>query len=113
MDTRDWVFVASAARTGTTPVVSPVFDASGANFLVVEAVASAKTGTSPTLTVLVEDSLDGTNFYTLGTLTVLTDNGVQMARYAGFGKYARVTATIGGSNTPGYTYAVTGHCKEH
>lgn len=106
-------FAASAARTGTVALVSPIFDMSAYNHITISLLASAKTGTAPTLDCVFEDSVDGVTFYTHTAFTQLTDNGSAMRRLSAFSRFGRVTTTIGGSATPGYTYSVLAHLKEN
>ena len=39
---------------------------------------TAVSGTTPTLDVVLEDSLDGANWYLIGTFTQMTANGTQV-----------------------------------
>lgn len=86
-----------------------------------------KTGTSPTLTVLLQGSADGTNWFsvldsagnaiTTSALSISSTDGTA-ANYAvefedtnqeginAFPPYVRLRVTVGGSNTPGGTYDV-------
>lgn len=105
-------FAASAARTGTVALVSPIFDLGGYNAITIALLASAKTGTTPTLDCLFEDSVDGVTWYTHTAFTQLVDNGSAIKRLSAFSRYGRITTTIGGTATPGYTYSVLAHLKE-
>jgi len=76
--------------------------------------ATAKTGTSPTLAVLIQDSADNTNWVTVATFTTLSDaTGSERKEVLGpLRRYVRAKWTIGGSNTPGFTFSVTGAFTE-
>lgn len=70
---------------------------------------TAKTGTSPTLTVLLQGSADGTNWMTVGSMTVVNDTAVSSEHKTFTGpmpRYLRAAWTFGGSGTPGYTFEV-------
>lgn len=67
---------------------------------------TAASGTSPTLDVVLEDTLDGTNFNTVGTFTQRTAAGRQVIDITGlFSDRLRVRWTIGGT-TPSFTFTV-------
>jgi hypothetical protein len=67
---------------------------------------TAASGTTPTLDVVIEDSLDGTNWNTVATFTQKTAAGVQAVDVTGlFGDQLRVRWTVGGT-TPSFTFAV-------
>ena len=90
----------------TATVTSPVFQNDGrATWVLVSKVGTATT--TPTMTVSITASLDGTNFYTVDTQTVINaSNGSQRTVYAvGTTKgpilepYIQVVATFGGSGS--------------
>jgi len=68
---------------------------------------TAATGTSPTLAVIIEDSLDGgSTWNTIGTFTSATGVTRQVINIPSpFGELIRVTSTLGGT-TPNFTYSV-------
>ncbi len=67
---------------------------------------TAASGTTPTLDVVVEDSLDGANWNTVGTFTQLTTTGRQVINVTTpFADQIRVRWTIAGT-TPSFTFAV-------
>ena len=67
---------------------------------------TAASGTAPTLNVLIEDSLDGTNFNTIGTFTQRTAAGREVINITvPFSENLRVSWTIGGT-TPSFTFSV-------
>lgn len=70
---------------------------------------TAKTGTTPTLTVLLQGSDDDSAWVTVGSMTVVNDTAVSTEHKVFDGpmpKYLRVAWTFGGSGTPGYTFEV-------
>ncbi|MFF1348506.1 hypothetical protein ACFVZJ_21425 [Streptomyces sp. NPDC058322] len=67
---------------------------------------SAVSGTTPTLDVVLEDSLDGTNWNVIGSFTQATAAAVQAIDITGlFTDRLRVRWTVGGT-TPSFTFAV-------
>jgi hypothetical protein len=67
---------------------------------------SGVTGTAPTLNVLIEDSLDGINYNTIGTFAQKTAAGREVINIAApFAETLRVSWTIGGSN-PTFTFGL-------
>lgn len=67
---------------------------------------TAASGTTPTLDVVVEDTLDGTNWNTVGTFTQATAVTRQVINLAApFTDRLRIRYTIGGT-TPSFTFAV-------
>lgn len=66
----------------------------------------AASGTTPTLDVVVEDTLDGTNWNTIATFTQKTAAGVQAVDVTGlFTDQLRVRWTVGGTS-PSFTFDV-------
>jgi hypothetical protein len=64
-------------------------------------------GTTPTNTVKVQHSVDGTTWVDLGTFTAITAAGSQQLTGTGtVNRYVRAIHTIGGT-TPSFTFAVT------
>lgn len=67
---------------------------------------TAASGTTPTLTVTVEDSPDGQTWYTLATFTQATGVTSEAKRVLDpFGRYLRVSYTVGGT-APSFTFDV-------
>ena len=99
------VVVASAARTATgATAVLPGFG--GMALLRCQLDVTVVSGVSPTLAVLLEDTLDGTNFNTVGTFTARTAAGREVINVtAPFTDRLRVSFTLGGT-TPSFTFAV-------
>lgn len=102
--TEDEVLVASAARTasGQTGTVEGFDDVKS---LRAQLNVSAVSGTTPTLDVVIEDTLDGSNWNAVGTFTQRTAVGRQVIDVATLGRRLRVRWTIGGT-TPSFTFSV-------
>ncbi len=98
--------VASAARTTAG---SQVFQGDGygtAKTLRAQLNVTAVAGTSPTMTVLIEDSLDGTNWNTVGTFAAVTAAAREVINVTTpFAERLRVSWTMGGT-TPSFTFSV-------
>jgi hypothetical protein len=103
--------VASAART-----TSNNSGALGAGWGAVSALraqlnVTAASGTTPTLDVVIEDSLDGTNWNTVGTFAQKTTTGREVVNVTGlFSDQVRVRWTVGGT-TPSFTFAVDAYTE--
>ncbi len=70
---------------------------------------TAASGTAPTLTVLVEDTLDGINYNTIGTFAQKTGVGRDVVNITvPFSETLRVSWTIAGTN-PSFTFSVDWH----
>lgn len=97
--------VASAARTATGN--SGIITGYGAaRTLRVQLNVTAASGTTPSLTVLVEDTLDGTTFNTIGSFTAKTAVAREVITITTpFSDQVRVSWTISGT-TPSFTFAV-------
>lgn len=97
--------VASAARTAsgnsaTLPGYGP------AQTLRIQLNVTAASGTVPTLDVVVEDTLDGTNWNTLGSFAQKVATGSEVINITvPFADRLRVRWTIGGS-IPSFSFAV-------
>ncbi len=103
--------LASAARTATA-AGSTRAGFGRADTLRVQLEVTAKSGTSPTLDVIVEDTLDGTNWNLLGTFAQLAIVGREVINITGpFSDNLRVSWTIGGTDTPTFTFNVVVHAS--
>ena len=99
--------VSSAARTasGDSGVLANYGNAST---LRVQLNSAAGTGTTPTLDVVIEDTLDGTNWNTIGTaFTQVTTGASRQIKdiTVPFADRIRVRWTVGGT-TPSFTFSV-------
>jgi hypothetical protein len=64
-------------------------------------------GTSPTITVSVEQSHNGTTWRAHSSFAAATAVSSERKSFGGIDRYVRATWTIGGT-TPSFTFAVTG-----
>lgn len=97
--------VASAART-TSSNSGALPDYGPADKLRVQLNVTAASGTTPTLDVLVEDTLDGTNYNTIGTFAQKTTTGREVINITTqFADSIRVRWTVAGT-TPSFTFSV-------
>lgn len=98
--------VASAARTATGNSGTR-YGYGPASTLRVQLDVTAVTGTSPTMTVLVEDTLDGTNWNTIGTFAAKTAAGREVIDITNpFSDKVRYSWTVGGTS-PSFTFSVS------
>lgn len=97
--------VSSAARTATGD--SGVISGYGpADTLRLQLDVTDASGTSPTLDVLVEDTLNGTNFNTIGTFAQKTAAGREVINVTTpFADRLRVSWTVAGTS-PSFTFSV-------
>jgi len=100
-------FLASATR-GSGDTNSASKDLGTCAEAVAFARVTAKAGTNPTLDIKFQGSHDGTNFADLGdTFTQITNTGTYLKKLAAnFGKYVRAVCTIGGTETPTFTFSL-------
>lgn len=97
--------VASAART-TSGDSGALSGGGAASSLRVQLDVTAAAGTSPTLDVLIEDTVDGTNWNAVGTFAQKAAVGREVINITGlFSETLRVRWTIGGT-APSFTFAV-------
>jgi len=68
---------------------------------------TAASGSTPSLTVTVETSADGTTWYSAGTFAAKTTTGTERKSFSGMDRYARVSWAITGT-TPSFTFSVAG-----
>ena len=98
-------FLASAART-VTGAGSAIPNLSTAKTLVAQFNVTVASGTAPTLDVIIEDTVDGTNYNTIGTFTQATGVTRQVLRItSAFADTLRVSYTVAGV-TPSFTFSV-------
>lgn len=97
--------VASAARTatGNSGVLSGFNPVASIR---AQLNVTAASGTTPTLDVTIEDTLDGTTFQTVGTFAQKTGTGREVIDIAApFANRLRIVWTIGGTS-PSFTFQV-------
>lgn len=103
-------FAASSARTASGSAAG-VDGLSVQTTLRVQLDITAAAGTSPTLTVTLEDTIDGTNWNTIGTFAQKVGPGREVINITTpFADRVRATWVIGGT-TPSFTFAVAAHAE--
>lgn len=106
MSYREEVIVASAARTATGNSGVLSFRGGDKTGLRAQLDVTAASGTSPTLDVTVQDTLDGTNWNTIMTFTQATATTRELKTLTTpFSDRLRVLWTIAGT-TPSFTFSV-------
>lgn len=103
-ETRAGQQVASAARTATAN--GTAFDTSDVDEITATLDVSAVSGTDPTLDVILQTTADGTNYYTAGSYTQSTATGTEAKVFTGLGSSSRWRWTIGGTDTPTFTFSI-------
>ncbi len=73
-------------------------------------VVSAASGTTPSLTVAIETSKDGSTWRNVASFTAATAVTSERKSFVGLDRYVRANATISGT-TPSFTYKVSGDLK--
>lgn len=104
-------FLAEAARTSSDNSVSQAVLTYRSGFF--ELRISNVSGTNPTLDVKLQTSQDNTNWadlYTFETQMVVAT--VHHQSTFGFGNYLRINYTIGGTDTPTFTFSVIASMRE-
>ena len=97
--------LASAARTATASGAAVAGFAAASN-LVMQLEVTAASGTLPTLDLIVQDTVDGTNYNTVQTFTQATGTTREVKRLqTPFTDTLRVTFVIAGTN-PSFTFSV-------
>lgn len=98
--------VASASVTASGNSGELSFDGGSKTQLRAQLDVTAVTGTSPTLDVIIEDTLDGTNWNTLMTFTQATGVTREIVTLTTpFGDRLRAKYTLGGT-TPDFTFSI-------
>jgi hypothetical protein len=104
------VIVTSAART-TTGNSGPLSGWGAVSVIRAQLNVSAASGTTPNLVVLLEDTLDGSTWNTIGTFTAKTTTGREVINVtAPFSDTTRVSWTVTGT-TPSFTFDVTAYTE--
>ena len=102
---RENIVVASGARTsnGDTGILSVRYN--DFENLRCQLDVTAASGTTPTLDVVIEDTIDGSNWNTIGTFAQKTTTGREVINITiPFAGRVRVRWTIGGA-TPSFTFS--------
>ena len=119
LEERGEIFTTKSSAAETASTTHKTFSSHDQGSLVVTAKVTAVSGTSPTLTVVVEGSTDGSNWFTLGTIgangyaagstatapTNISANGTYVGAFPN-PQFVRTRSVIGGT-TPSFTYSVT------
>lgn len=103
-ETRTDAAIASAARTATG--VGTAFDTQGARQFDATLTISAAGGTTPTLDVRLETTVDGTNWHTVAAFPQKNATGTDAKPFVGLGEQCRWAWTIAGT-TPSFTFAIS------
>lgn len=97
-----------AAAAKTTTGSSAAFSTADMDSINALLVLTAVGGTNPTLDLALETTADGTNYYSAGAFPQQTANNAGISRIFGnLGATSRWTWTIGGTDTPTFTIAIT------
>ena len=97
---------ASAAKTATGAATA-VSGFAAAKNLVLQLDVTAASGTTPTLDVIVADTVDGTNYNTIATFAQKTTTGREVIRLSTpFTDTLKVSWTIAAIANPSFTFSV-------
>lgn len=103
--------VASAARTASG--TGTAFNTEDATAFESTLTVSAASGTSPTLDVRLETTVDGTNYYTVASFGQKTTTATEARAFGPLGDTCRWAWTIGGTS-PSFTFAISTEAqREH
>ncbi len=103
-------FAVSSARTASGSAAA-VTGLAEQTTLRVQLEVTAASGTTPSLAVVLEDTVDGTNWNTVGTFTAKTVAGREVINVtAPFTGTVRATWTITGT-TPSFTFSILAHAE--
>lgn len=102
---KEWIPFASSARTATA--TSGAENSSNYNALYAVLDITAVSGTTPTLDVKFQTSVDGSVWVDIasGAFSQKTATGTDKLEISGIARYLRVVATIGGT-TPSFTFSL-------
>ncbi len=104
--------ILASAQRDSTAAGSTLAGFGRADVLRLQIEVTAKEGTNPTLDVLIEDTLDGSNWNTIGTFAQLVTTGLEVINVTSpFSDNIRVSWTIGGTDTPKFTFNVVVHAS--
>lgn len=103
-ETRAEANVASAARTATAN--GTAFDTSDLDSIEATLAVTANSGTDESLDVILQTSVDGTNFATVAAFTQKTGTGSEAKVFGPLGGTSRWRWTIGGTDTPSFTFSI-------
>lgn len=109
--TRDVAFNAGASftTTATGAVAGSTYEIGDQSTLRLTLAASAVSGTTPSVTITVETSADGSTGWTsVGAFAAQTAVGSQRKIFTGLDRFVRLNATAVSGTTPSVTYTVSG-----
>ena len=107
--TRDVTLVSGAVTTATGAVANSSYELGDQNTLRLTLNATAVSGTTPSVTVTVETSADGsTNWQTVASFAAVTAVSSQRKVFTGLDRFVRLNATAVSGTTPSVTYTVSG-----
>lgn len=101
--------LSSSARTSSGS--SDVFNLPAGGKYNVYLNVTAASGTTPTLDCVLQDSPDGTTWYTVASFAQKTTTGTEVIRGVSCGNKVRISYTIDGT-TPSFTFTVHGNFEE-
>jgi hypothetical protein len=99
----------SAVRTGA--FTGAAFNCHEFNQAVLTLDVTAASGTTPSLTVNVQDSADGETFATVASFTAKTAVGSERKVFSGLREFIRAQAAAPSGTTPSFTWSVSGYLK--
>lgn len=102
----DTVTLASSAARTSSGSGSSVSTADFHTLRLTLAVAAAS-GTTPSLSVTVETSGDGSTWYSVGAFAAKTAAATERKSFSGLDRYVRASWAVSGT-TPSFTFSVTG-----
>jgi len=97
----------TSEQGGAAPILSPGFDLSAYRHLTTVLVVRDAGGTSPTLDITLEHSMDGENWFTLVTFPQATGPTTHPEVSSDFGRFVRARSQYGGTG-PWFTYSLIG-----
>jgi hypothetical protein len=108
-NTLDVTVLDSAARTATFQ--GPAVEIGDRGTAALDLVISAASGTTPSLTVTIETSKDGsTNWQTVAAYAAQNAAGTTRKVFAGLDRFVRANCAISGT-TPSFTFGINGEAK--
>lgn len=72
--------------------------------------STAVSGTTPSMTVAIETSADGTTWRAVASFTAQTATASERKSFTGLDRFVRAAVTISGT-TPSFTFGLTGDAK--
>lgn len=105
------ISLASAARTATAD--GTAFATENIDEIEAELIITAVDGTDPTLDVVLQTTTDDGDYYTVGSFPQQTTTTEGVGRvFTGLGASCRWSWTIGGTDTPSFTFSVAAESEK-